>query len=445
VSPSSLDRIDRVLGFPHELLAYERWLDEQRKEQPERDYLFAEERCRFEPRKDDVVVPSPGVAVKKSKGSARLVAGAAAVELRSVSAKEAERILAAMDGERCLIEVRWDANVSATTLSRFLRATFGALTFAPYAVARLEAELSGVEIVRFPAPPYCIERPYWDNMIAVRRAFETGVEALATVDGFVAWLRRLHVIALMGESLQSYYKPQSPVAEHTVAPGALFDDPPRTIATARGTVYLDGPRVKVPFVGGEGYHRALCAELGDEAALAPERNHSIDGVPWGRVIRARSERESTLGPWFCPPRPITPAHWAYMRDALAAAWSAAPERPDESIAAVARFHAAWVRLHPFHCANQSLAMNIVNAVLARARGAGIPHLVLDHLALRLDEAAYLIAFARAVAHYAEPEADPVARLRMLSERKQRSFAVMRALDEGRQVDDRDGARWALLG
>jgi hypothetical protein len=105
-----------------------------------------------------------------------------------------------------------------------------------------------------------------------------------------------------------------------------------------------------------------------------------------------------------------------------------------------------VRLHPFHCANQSLAMNLVNAVLARARGAGTPHLLLDHLALRMSTDAYIEVFRRAVDGYALVEPDPARRLALLLERKRRSFAVIEQLSAGTASADvdADGARWALL-
>jgi hypothetical protein len=120
------------------------------------------------------------------------------------------------------------------------------------------------------------------------------------------------------------------------------------------------------------------------------------------------------------------------------------------VGAAARFHWAWVRLHPFHCANQSLAMNLAGAALREALGAGIPHLILDHFALRLGVEAYGRLFARAVAAYAIAEGSPGERLARLVERKQRSFAVIERLsaspDSAAELakDEPEGARWALL-
>ena len=57
------ERLAQILAAPPELTEYQHWLAEQRPpEKGERDYLFSEPRPRFEPRKEDVVVPLPGLA-----------------------------------------------------------------------------------------------------------------------------------------------------------------------------------------------------------------------------------------------------------------------------------------------------------------------------------------------------------------------------------------------
>lgn len=432
-----------LLGVPHELLAYQRWLDEQTAPDGPRDYLFSDDKPRFEPRKDDVVVPLPGLEVTRHKGGARF-RGSGGVELvvRGASVEQAKRVLASLDGSRCLLEARWQADVGDAAFARLLRATFGKVLFAPHAVEALEAEVSGAEIVRFPGSPYAIERPYWSNMVDVRQRAVARADALQDHVAFVDLLRELHLLTLLGRSLESYYKPASPVAERTVAPGALFRSAVRLLETPRGVIFLDGPRVKIPLLGGEGYHEVLYRSLGDEAALG-ERCFQRDDVPWGRVVLARGEGDDEVAPWFCPPRPITHTHLEHLRVTLAAGWE------HGAVEQLARFHQAWVRLHPFHCANQSLAMNLVNAALTRSHAAGIPHLILDHLALRLSEQAYIEVFARAVTAFVVA-GEPAARLTQLSERKRRSFDLIRKLSAASGdtdqllADDPQAAGWALI-
>jgi hypothetical protein len=96
-------------------------------------------------------------------------------------------------------------------------------------------------------------------------------------------------------------------------------------------------------------------------------------------------------------------------------------------------------------------MNVVNALLRKLGGAGIPHLVLDQLALRLDEAAYSRVFARAVNAWTV-RGSPLERYRALTERKSRYFAVLGALQASPSLDaaralveaTKDDGRLALL-
>jgi hypothetical protein len=104
-----------------------------------------------------------------------------------------------------------------------------------------------------------------------------------------------------------------------------------------------------------------------------------------------------------------------------------------ALAALARFHQRFVRLHPFRAGNQSLVMNIVNALLRELAGAGIPHLILDQLALRFDEAAYVRLFARAVDAWTAV-GSPLARYRALTERKARYFSLLAAVDGCENLD-----------
>ena len=449
-------RCAAILASSHELIAYERWLDEQRRAQRgSRDYLFSEERPRFEPRRDDLVVRAAGLQVRDGRRGCRLVGDSPQVDIpiADVSRRDAERVLRAIDGERCLLEVLWESGVDSGVLARFLKATFGLVVLAPAAVHALENRVSGVEITRFPCAPYGIERPYWENMAAVREHYDAVRHEARDAAQTLRMLRSLHVIAVMGRSLSSFYRPASPVSDRIVAPGALFTDAVRLRDTASGTLFFDGPRVNVSFVGGEGYHRALYESVGEPEALATERSFERDGVDWGRVVRARAEPDDRVGAWFIPPRPIVQAHVDVLHDAMFEASKASGEGDREgTVRALARLHWAFVRLHPFHCANQSLVMSVINVHLAEAVGVGMPHLILDHLALRLSERGYGEAFGRAVRAFCVAEDDPMRRLATLLERKRRSYATIEKLsslgtatERGEAIAaDPSAAQWALV-
>ncbi len=449
MSEPTSEGVDRVLSCAPELFAYERWLADAREEgaAAARDYLFLDERVRFEPRREDVLVKPPGLTARERGGRVSLVstAPAAEVPVGASPRREVERVLAAIDGERTLAEISWE--VDADVLARVLRAAFGLLLFAPRSVADLEARISAIEIVRFPTSPYAVDRAYWENMAEVRARLLASAAALGGAPAFERLVRGLHVVALMGESLERFYRPASPATEVAVAPGALWRAVPRTAATARGCVFLDGPRVLAPLVGGARFFRRLAEGLGD-AGAAHERESA-----WGTVVVARGERDAEARPWFLPRRPLDEDAVEALRSAAARGLSSAAEgRAEEACAHAAAFHWRYVRLHPFRCANQSVAMNVVGAILMRAGLLPVPHLALDHLALRLSEAAYAEVFARAVRVFGEPAETPAKRLGLVASRWKRALKLMDAVSAAPSdaaadaivAADPEGARAALL-
>jgi hypothetical protein len=256
----------------------------------------------------------------------------------------------------------------------------------------------------------------------------------------------------MGRTLSSFYKPASPASDLMVSPGSFYHDEPRLLQGTGDQIFLDGPRVNVSLLGGAEYHRLLYSDLGDPDALAAERSLDMDGLSWGRVVQARAEHDARAAPWFCPPRPIRADHLQLLRTDLREALQDGGNDDGTVVRHAARFHWGFVRLHPFHCANQSLAMNLVNACLARKLGAGMPHLILDHLALRLTRPAYEEAFRRAVRCFVIREADPARRLALLQRRNAEAFLLIERLakatgDNGNDDIVREAgeaACWALL-
>jgi hypothetical protein len=126
---------------------------------------------------------------------------------------------------------------------------------------------------------------------------------------------------------------------------------------------------------------------------------------------------------------------------------------ETSLSALAGFHWGFVRLHPFTCANQSLAMNLVGGILELQRRTAIPHLVLDHLALRLSRVAYARLFSRAVRAWSSPEGTSFAeRQRLILSKRARMDALIVKLGQAKSreaaeqlvAEAPDEARLALL-
>ncbi|HEV8246157.1 MAG TPA: hypothetical protein VGP93_10335 [Polyangiaceae bacterium] len=448
-----VSRIDEVLEVSWEALDYQRFLTQA----PERDssdsYLFSEPRVRFEPWSEDVLVSAGEIALTERDDSVLLSSPVLSSPLTvpDVNREQAALVLQAIDGESTLAELRALRGLSRSALDRLLSVCFGILLFAPLSVAALEREVSGLELVRFPGAPYEIVRNYWLNMVAVRRALSRLDTELEGPEQTVLLLRRLHVLALMGDDLRTFYRPASPISRKSVHPGKLWHKASRTLDTPRGTIFLEGPRVNAALLGGEAYQRLVCQSAGDVEALSERRElEDEQGLSWGRLVKARAEDDERDGVWFCPPRPIRTAHWEALTSSLRTALvRARASDKDGTLGFIADFHQRFIRLHPFQAANQSVCMNIVGYVLSISHGAGLPHGILDHLALRLSPAAYRKVF-RLAAQGSIVLGSPVERWRTLVERKKRFYDfVQRVSAAPEQAErlvaaDRDTARLALI-
>jgi hypothetical protein len=452
--------LDRIVDFPWEVLEYLTWL---RQQPASRDatgsYLFDEPQVRFAAVEADLLVAERNIVVSGTARGLQLVAprvpsGVLIAELGEEDRGQVEALLSRFDGQSVLGSVR--ASLAAgkgRALDALLRATFGKLIFAPLAVLDAERAISGVEITRFPGSPYEVARPYWTNMAAVRRRSSELFASLDDDERFARELRKLHVISLMGEDLQSYYQPASPISSGRAAPGRFMLTAPELVPSAQGTVFVAGPRVSAAPVGGARYHELLYATLDEPEAALPRAFCSSSQLDWGQVVQARAASDAASAPWYCPPRPLRAEHLRALRESLASA-EAAARSADRSLclAALAAFHQDFVRLHPFHCGNQSLAMNLVNAVATRALGAGMPHLVLDHLAVRLSPAAYARVFRRAADAYVDARPNAAARYLRLVSNRTRTFALLRRLDAAKTLAeagalaraDAEGERLLLL-
>jgi hypothetical protein len=447
LAPGLLPEVDRIVDFPWEVLEYLSWLLQQPSSRTaSRGYLFDEPEVRFTVAEADVLVSDPGVRVEAAGGGLRLSSPRALAGVALAGVPETERdtvvgLLGSFDGQLALGAVRARLSGTATrVLDALLAATFGKLVFAPLAVLEAERGIAGVEITRFPGSPYEVARPFWKNMAAVRARSAALFGALRDDERFLRELRKLHVVALMGEDLGSYYQPASPISSGRAAPGRLMLTRAELLDTPEETLFVAGPRVNAALLGGARYHEMLYQTLQEPEAAGPRDFRDDAGLEWGRLVRARAIADAAAAEWFCPPRPIRPEHVGALRDSLASAEQAASaaDRPG-CVTALAAFHWKFVRLHPFHCGNQCLAMNLVNGVANRALGAGLPHLMLDHLALRLSMPAYQRVFERAASVHVDPQPSTAGRYLRLASNRARTFALVRQLDTAPSLE----AAWEL--
>jgi hypothetical protein len=367
--------------------------------------------------------------------------------------RDATALFAAIDGVRTAAEVRAVAGVGADVGRRLWDRAFGTVVLAPGAVSALDARVAAAEVVRYPGSPYEIVRAYWANMGDVAERVRDASTEPDAAAAFVRFLRELNVLALTGASGQSFYLPASPVvAQGRVRPGELWLAP-SVVEPGGGAElrFVSGPRVNASPIGGAAYQRLLATTLDDPEATAPARDfEDSTGLSWGRLVVARADGDERAARWFCPPRPLEDRHLEALHAAFRAAGVAAARLDAGGVVReLASFHQRFIRLHPFRAGNQCLAMSLVNHVLRESHGAGIPHLVLDHLALQLSSEAYARVFATAVSAWLIADKSPVERQVELITRKSRCFDFLRKLGEMTDPADLvasrpDDARLALI-
>ncbi len=374
-------------------------------------YLFDTPRCRFTLEPGDELVAAPGATLSRTAEGALIeLASGGRLPIVGVGFDKLRAVFAALPCRYSRLVVELGAQSDS-----FVEQAFSRVLFAPAAVAQLEVELPGLEIVRFPGSPYEIVRAYWRNSVAVRHRIDaSGVPADQAA--LRALLLELHELMLLGEQSEggrsSFYLPASLLGRKRPEPGTFYEAPTGVERRGAETILAGGARGRVPLLGGPLYWQLLAESVSDPDALAAARELRDGEVPLGAVVEARAEHEAQARPWFLPPRPLQAAHFEGLLDAWRRANRAGEDA--ELFAALADFHHRFVRVHPLPSANQSLSMSFVNAALRRRFGAGIPHLLLDQLALRFDAAAYRKLFSRAVRAWCVPFPSPGERMRQLS-------------------------------
>jgi hypothetical protein len=456
IDDHSISRAADPLELPYDLLAYEQWLRERGKTPLKESYLFLEPRVRFSLEPDDRLCLIQGASARREGKRVSIIHNStgAKVFVEGLEMALVEGILSAIDGSQSLLAAQLTANATSSEFDTFLRATFGSFVLCPNTISAFESQVSASTLVRFPGSPYEVDRGYWSNMIDVRNEWESKGNSLKNAQEFAQFLKRLHVISLIGQSGRSFYRPSSPIVSKSGArAGVFYDVPTKTLQELGMTLFIDGPRVSAPFVGGQRYHELLARSLKDPGALEKEREvRDENGVFWGKVTVGRARHDESKEAWFIPPRPILPVHLETLYALYDAAFPSKTGEPTERVKNIAQFHYYFVRLHPFACANQSLSMNLVNALLERTGHTGLPHLILDQLALRLSPKAYVRVFERVAHAWSTQRATPEERFEILRSRRREMDGLVGAIGQTKDLVEAerlvhaapDAARSALL-
>jgi hypothetical protein len=377
--------------------AYRSFVEAAAQATGEDGYLFDAPRCRFKPEPSDELLAPPGAElVRTAAGAAVQLPGGARAPIVGFDFAQLRALFAQLPCSYSRLTIELGSQTES-----FIQQAFSRVLFAPRAVAELETLLPAVEIVRFPGSPYEVVRSYWRNSCAVRARL-TERETPRDAQELRALLLELHELLLLGEGdaerHSSFYLPASLLGRKRPVPGTFYEVPSGLERRGAETIVTSGARVSVPLLGGVNYWQLLAESVDDAGALVDERRLEVDGLELGRVVRARAQGESAAEsrPWFLPPRPLEPAYFeALLRDLNAAHAAEAAHDVPAALAALGAFHYRFVRTHPLASGNQSLSMSFVNVALQRLLGSGIPHLLLDQLALRFELSAYQRLFARA--------------------------------------------------
>lgn len=256
----------------------------------------------------------------------------------------------------------------------------------------LQAEVAAMELCRGPTQPYDLQREYWSNNVDVRRRLARLSDHAADGPALRGFLRQLHVIYLMGETLDSFYVPASAVRSKLSWP----DSGP-------GQIRWGESRCAVESVSLLRYLRHLACALGDRFATSEEViAQDEDGFLWGRasgthVVIADKERRVHV---YHPATPVLPEHFERLAASLRLACAALRSGNRAALLQqVARFLHRFACLQPFAYGNMGLAMNIVNWFLRQGTGGFVCHGQLDLFAQRLHHESFDELFRRFVKTY----------------------------------------------
>ncbi|MGZ4969534.1 MAG: hypothetical protein ACXV8O_09695 [Methylobacter sp.] len=376
-----------ILELPVNYFRYLEWHkhSEQRAKRARRtasEGIFEIHEPRFELCLEDVAEKVPDLHTR-AVGKHTLIESEHGEIVLDVPIKDINRILDHVDGSLTFNEILDQAHLQKWTMPdnevlQTVNAMLGVAIVIPSAIDELESAIPGLSIGRFPLSPYDVVRGYWKNMGDLRIELES-FYLKGNANEWTCQLRRLHLIALMGADLTSFYKPNSQVSDVTVWPGHFrFDERIHVLLPAEFTGYLK----MVAF--------SLDITLKDQFVIRWEDG----GQKWG-VAELSGNKAS-----YCPSATPIAGQLEQLCSMLAALpCSVTDANAVDAISALAAFHQRFAQLHPFACANQSVAMNIVNHFLNKWFNTCMPHLYLDMVAFFISADSYARYFARAVKFY----------------------------------------------
>lgn len=372
----------QVLDFPWELYQY---LLEYRQANPERRTAVGQKKSFFQQENKFTVrvedVPCLRTQVKLNNGGDICTIESddgETVELNEVDFPFVQQFIQSIDGQLSIDEIACICQQQRVSTLRLAQRLVGRVIIFPQSVQALEQRISGVEICRIPLSPYQIDRNYWQNMADVRELIEQGLfDASNHQEDFQRFLKALHITASMGQQLDCFYIPQRRIEEDHMMPGAYLPYAPVVERIGENDLFLT--------VASYFFNDNMRLEQG--APLIDDNN-----IHWGTLATYLKDGQKV--DYFRSPRPLIDAHFDSLRlDILRALEKG--DSADGDIGRFARvawaaadFHQKFVRLHPFGCINQSLAMNIVNYMLKTQLNLVLPHLNLDFCALEFSQHDY---------------------------------------------------------
>ncbi|MEN9601614.1 MAG: hypothetical protein RIS56_1220 [Verrucomicrobiota bacterium] len=305
----------------------------------------------------------------------------------SISQEAMIAVLEQCDGRASLGEIAIRITLDLSMVMAVVQRWIGGLL----EISRFDAlreRMPVLEICRWPVQEHRVAVEYWRNAIEVRAYLDFLPEALKAERDFLRYLRKLHVVSLMGSQLESLYLPDS--ARRQVSANRYCGP---------GEFRRDG---LMDCVVNNVWHARLFEEGLGMGPVRLENAPSVgaDGIVLGETRWTWKGPKINRGLHVFSPFPtLRLLHFKLLLQSCREAVEQLSSGTSGDLAKLAEFFRVWICLHPFAYGNMGLGMNIVNWALRRSRGGYVPHAMLDGWAHRLNQAQFERLFCRYVDRY----------------------------------------------